>query len=164
VSYQRRKYKTLNLNISDSTPNIKNLICNFGAINVKIMHANFQASSFTGVGGEWGDRQTHTGCEALLKRSLYKISKLLPNFAWDGLQTSRGNFKIEKKFSKKTAFGVKISRRKIVLTTFLTFLICFIFGRWLNKSLVLSHLLSLLIQICHMIGQIIFIIGHHHPW
>jgi len=26
---------------------------------VRIMHANFQASSFTGVGVEWGDRLAH---------------------------------------------------------------------------------------------------------
>jgi len=45
----------LKLNISASRQNIKNLIGIFGAIHVGIMHANFQASSFTGVGGEWGD-------------------------------------------------------------------------------------------------------------
>jgi len=43
----------------------------------------FQASSFTGVGGEWGDRQKD-GSQAFLNRSLYKISKLLPHFAQDG--------------------------------------------------------------------------------
>jgi len=32
--------------------NIKNLDCNFGAIYVWYMHANFQVSSSTGVGGE----------------------------------------------------------------------------------------------------------------
>jgi len=32
--------------------NIKNLISNFGAIHVGIMHAKFQASSFTDVRGE----------------------------------------------------------------------------------------------------------------
>jgi len=32
--------------------NIKKLIGNFGAIYVRIMHANFQANSFTGEGGE----------------------------------------------------------------------------------------------------------------
>jgi len=52
--WSRCKYKTLNLNISASKQNIKNLICNFGAVYVRIMHAYFQASSFTGVGGEWG--------------------------------------------------------------------------------------------------------------
>jgi len=41
------------------------MIGNFGAIYVAIMHANFQASSFTGVGGEWGDRQTHMGRHAI---------------------------------------------------------------------------------------------------
>jgi len=43
-------YVTLNLNISAPGQNIKNLINNFGAIHVGIMHAEFQASSFTGVG------------------------------------------------------------------------------------------------------------------
>jgi len=42
----------LNLNISASRQNIKNLICDFGATHVRIMHANFQASSFTGLGAE----------------------------------------------------------------------------------------------------------------
>jgi len=44
--------KTLNLNISACRQNIKNLIGNFGAIHVRIMLVNFQASSFTVVGGE----------------------------------------------------------------------------------------------------------------
>jgi len=48
-------------NISASRQNIKNLIDNFRAIHVRIMHANFQVSSFTGVGGEWGGRQMDTG-------------------------------------------------------------------------------------------------------
>jgi len=34
------------------------MICNFGAIHVRIMHANFQAPSFTDEGGEWGDGPT----------------------------------------------------------------------------------------------------------
>jgi len=51
-------YITLDLNISTSKQNIKNLIRNFGAIHVGIVHAKFQASSFTSVGGEWGDRRT----------------------------------------------------------------------------------------------------------
>jgi len=42
----------LNLNVSASGQNIKNLIDNFGAIHVGIMHGKFQASSSTGVGGE----------------------------------------------------------------------------------------------------------------
>jgi len=42
----------LDLNISASIQNIKKLICNFGAIHARIMHASFQASSFTCVGGE----------------------------------------------------------------------------------------------------------------
>jgi len=49
---------TLNLNISASRQNIKKMICNFGAIHVGIMQAKFQASSFTRVGGEYGDRCT----------------------------------------------------------------------------------------------------------
>jgi len=40
--------------------NIKNLISNFGAIYVGIMHAKFQASSFIGVGGECSDRRIRT--------------------------------------------------------------------------------------------------------
>jgi len=44
--------KTLDLNISACRQNIKNLIGNFGAIRVRIMNANFQASNFIGVGGE----------------------------------------------------------------------------------------------------------------
>jgi len=47
----------LSLNISRQ--NIKNLIWNFEAIHSSIMHANFQASSFCGVGGKCGDRLTH---------------------------------------------------------------------------------------------------------
>jgi len=54
-----RKYKTLNLNISTSRQNIKNLVSHFRAIHVRIMHAKFQPSSFNGVGVEWGDRQTN---------------------------------------------------------------------------------------------------------
>jgi len=45
-------YITLKLNISASKQNIKNLIGSFGAIQVEIMHAKFQASSFTGMGGQ----------------------------------------------------------------------------------------------------------------
>jgi len=48
---------TLSLNISASRQKIKNLISNFVAIHVAIMHAKFQASCFTGVGEEWGDRR-----------------------------------------------------------------------------------------------------------
>jgi len=58
--------------------------CNFEAIHVRIVHTNIQASGFTGVGGEWGDRQKHTGCQAFWNRSLSKISKLFPGFARDG--------------------------------------------------------------------------------
>jgi len=48
--------------------NIKNLISNFGAIYVGIMHAKFQASSFTSVGGEWGDGDTGvTSCLILIQ-------------------------------------------------------------------------------------------------
>jgi len=42
-------YLSLNLNFRQ---NIKNLISNLGAIHVGIIHAKFEASSFTGVGGE----------------------------------------------------------------------------------------------------------------
>jgi len=34
---------------------MKNLIGSFRAIYVVIVYAKLQASSFTGVGGEWGD-------------------------------------------------------------------------------------------------------------
>jgi len=51
-------YITLNLNILASRQNVKNLIYNFGAIHVGILYAKFQASSFTAVGGEWGDERT----------------------------------------------------------------------------------------------------------
>jgi len=40
-----RKYKTLNLNISTFSQNIKNLIDNFGAIYVENVHPKFQAFS-----------------------------------------------------------------------------------------------------------------------
>jgi len=80
----------LNLNISASKQNIKKKISNFGAIRVRIMHANFQASSFTGVGGEWTDRRFHTECQVILNRSLYKISKLFPCFARDGFTFTIG--------------------------------------------------------------------------
>jgi len=45
------------VNISASKQNIKNLLDNFGALDVGIMYANFQASSFIDVGREWSDRQ-----------------------------------------------------------------------------------------------------------
>jgi len=49
-------YVTLTLNISASRQNIqKSFIGTFGAIHVGILH---QVSSFTGVGGEWGDWRT----------------------------------------------------------------------------------------------------------
>jgi len=41
-----------NLSTSASRQNIKNLIGNFEDIHVGIMHAKFQAFSFTGVEGE----------------------------------------------------------------------------------------------------------------
>jgi len=47
--------------------NIKNLVNDFGAIHVGNLHADFQASSFTGIGGGGGDggkdrqaKDTHT--------------------------------------------------------------------------------------------------------
>jgi len=39
--------------------NIKNLIGIFWALYVRIVRANFQASSFIGVRGEWGDGRMH---------------------------------------------------------------------------------------------------------
>jgi len=48
----------LNLNILATKQNIKNLDFDFEAIYVRTMHVNFQASSFTGVGGEWSDIRT----------------------------------------------------------------------------------------------------------
>jgi len=44
--------KLWTINISASRQNLDG---NLWAIHVRIMHANFQASSFTGVGGESGD-------------------------------------------------------------------------------------------------------------
>jgi len=44
-------YNTLNLILSASKQNIKNLVSNFGSIHVGIMHAEFQPSSFNGMGG-----------------------------------------------------------------------------------------------------------------
>jgi len=52
ATYYRNIYKILNLNISASWQNIKKLDGNFGAIHVGNVHANFQASSFTGEAGE----------------------------------------------------------------------------------------------------------------
>jgi len=80
----------LNLNISASRQNIKNLDSNFEAIHVRIIPANFQASSFTGVGGEWGDRRTDMWRQAFLHRSLYKIFINLPlHLALGGIIKSR---------------------------------------------------------------------------
>jgi len=77
-------FKTLSLNISASRQNIKNLSSDFGAIHVRIMHADFQAPSFNDMGGEWGDRQTDMCRQAFLNRSLYKISKLPPSLYFRG--------------------------------------------------------------------------------
>jgi len=58
----------LNLKISASRQNIKNLVGNFEAIHLRIMqYASFQASGFTAV--ERGECNRHSP-------SLYKISKL----------------------------------------------------------------------------------------
>jgi len=46
----------LKLNLK-TRQNIKNLVGNFGALNVGNMHAKFQAPSFNGVGGGGGDRR-----------------------------------------------------------------------------------------------------------
>jgi len=43
-------YRTLNLNILAFKQNITNLVGNFGAIHMGIMHAKFQLSSFNGCG------------------------------------------------------------------------------------------------------------------
>jgi len=51
------QYITLNLNISASRHDIKNMVGNFGALHVGNMHANFQASSSTSMGGGGGDGQ-----------------------------------------------------------------------------------------------------------
>jgi len=49
---------TLNLNISASGQDVKNLVSKFEAIHVRIMPGNFQYSSLPGVGGKKGDRWT----------------------------------------------------------------------------------------------------------
>jgi len=66
-------YITLNLNISASSQNIKNLINNFGAIHVGIMYAKFQASSFTGVGGKWDDGRMKKEEADISMRRLVKL-------------------------------------------------------------------------------------------
>jgi len=43
----------LNLNISASRQDIKNLVGKFLAINMMIIPAKFQPSSSTGMGGKW---------------------------------------------------------------------------------------------------------------
>jgi len=69
----------LNLNISASTQNMKNLDSNFWAIHVIIMHTHFQASSSRcGRTMRWhSDTWRHSPF-------LYKISKLPPHFAREG--------------------------------------------------------------------------------
>jgi len=62
-------YKTLNQIFSASKQNIKNLVSNFEAIHVGIVHARFQPYSFNGLGGGHTDRQMD-GRQALLNRSL----------------------------------------------------------------------------------------------
>jgi len=77
--------KTLNFTFSASKQNIKNLVGNFGAIHVGIMHAKFQPSSFNDVG--WEEELTDgrkDRRQAFLNRSLYKISKLPLCFAREG--------------------------------------------------------------------------------
>jgi len=63
----------LNLNISDSRQNIKNLVGTFGALHVGNIHANFQASCFPGMGKGMRRWMEVTPFLAL---SLYKISKV----------------------------------------------------------------------------------------
>jgi len=53
---QQVYYKTLNLILSASKKNIKNLVGNFAAIHVGIMRAKFQPSCLNGVEGGGGDR------------------------------------------------------------------------------------------------------------
>jgi len=78
--------KDVNIKLfSASRENIQNMDGNFWAIYVRIMHANFKVSSFTDVGGEWGDEQMAKGCKAFLNRSLYKISKLPFRFRRDNI-------------------------------------------------------------------------------
>jgi len=60
-------YKTSNLIFSASMQNIKNLVGNFGAIHVGVMHAKFQPSSFNGVGGG-GDRQKDGQMSSILEQ------------------------------------------------------------------------------------------------
>jgi len=68
----------LNLNISASRQNIKNLVGNFGAIYVGNMHANFQVSGSSGVEGGGGDRQKDWR-HAVFCGSCYEISILAPS-------------------------------------------------------------------------------------
>jgi len=70
------------VNISAFRQNRKKLIGNFGAIHVRIMHANFQASSLRRMRRQMN---AHGMSIEFLNRFLYKISKLLPCFAQDGL-------------------------------------------------------------------------------
>jgi len=72
-------YKTLNLIFSASKQNIKNLVGNFGAIHVGIMHAKFQPSSLSGMKGGGGDRQKG---RPMTSRHIYNFSH---RFAWEGL-------------------------------------------------------------------------------
>jgi len=51
----------LKLNISASTQDIKNLVGNFEALHVGNVHAYFQASCSSGMGGGGGDERTDTG-------------------------------------------------------------------------------------------------------
>jgi len=53
------------------------MVGNFGAIHVEITRANFQPSSFNGVGGG-GDRWTHKGHQAFLNRSFTQHFKTPP--------------------------------------------------------------------------------------
>jgi len=78
----------LNSNISASSQNDKNLDSNFGAIRVEIMHANFQASSFTGAGGGGGDRHTRdstTNRFTKILNSPLRFGNEVTYFAQEGL-------------------------------------------------------------------------------
>jgi len=75
----------LNLNISDSRQNIKNLVGTFGALHVGNIHANFQASNSTGVGG--GDRRKDRR-QAILAGTVIKFLNSPLRFASGGIKAN----------------------------------------------------------------------------
>jgi len=87
------------------------------------MHANFQASCFTGVGGGGGDRQTDKEHQAFLNRSLYKISKLPPlaSLGMDKLlEIFSGNFP-DMEVVDLTQKAKKIHEKPTLVTLLLSF-------------------------------------------